>query len=521
MAPGVSVRAEKDAGIAVIVLDDAGVAVPGARVLLTGLTDSVHRVLEADAAGRVVFENLSDGEFTLAAEKDGFARGAFGAAVGLPPIPIALSQGTQFTATVVLQRLGAIAGTVADENGRPLAADVRIFRYQSGSSGRRLQIVAASRAGASGEFAVSAVAPGDYFVCARSTAAQGAGALVPAPGCFGGTREPSGTPGVRVLPAGLADGVNLFLRSEPTARLQGLVLDQNGQPSPSTQINIVRAVDDGFGMTSVRTGASGQFGVALPVGDYNLVVRGGGSMAVSLLAGNTTDVIFPLERGATLSGRLAIPAGETRPAVPPGATIFELVPAPSAFSHLVPAVPVRLTDASTLTFAATGIPRGEYEIRLHAAVSDRVPASAVSGDRDLLIEGVRIVGAEQLPDVVLTLTKADAELSGKVLGPDDVPVFDRRVLIFPADRQMWPSAYGRVRWAQPDTSGRFHIVGLPAGRFLLALVAVAPADEWTPALLEEAMADSVAISIAPGQRVVQSVRIGGQDTGPPDCWLFR
>lgn len=493
------------ASVGVVVVDDAGVPVPGARVFLTGLTDSVHRVAEADTAGQAAFENLPNGSFTVAAESDGFAGGAFGSAGGSPLIPIVLTEGTQFRATVVIQRLAAVAGAVTDQAGTPVAAEIRLLRYEDGSRGRRLQVTASSRTSSDGVFRFPSVAPGDYFVCARATG-RGEGTQVPVPSCYGGLREPSGAPNLRVRPADVADGVNLFVAYGASGRLQGKVLDPNGQPPASTQIQIARAVDDGFGITSLRTDAGGEFSATLPSGAYNLLIRGAGSIEATVFPGTTTDVLFPMGRGGRLSGKIAVSQADVNPVVPTGTTLFELVPAPSALAHLMSTIPVRVVDSHARTFGASSIPPGEYQLRLSAAVSGWLPDSAIADGLDLLADGVRILGADQFVDVGLGLVRADAELSGRVIGPDDAPVFDRIVIVFSADQRHWTVASGRVRWAQPDTNGRFEIEGLPPGRFLIALMAGAKGDEWSPALLETASSAALPISIERGQRVVQTIR---------------
>ena len=502
---GVSPTAGALARIMVVVVDDAGAPVPAARVYLTGLTGPLHKVLEADAAGQAAFDNLPDGQFTLAAEKDGFVRGAFGPAGPSSIIPIALSHGTQFGATVVIQRVGTIAGLVSDSKGDPTAAEVRVFRYAGGQGPRRLQVVASSRSTASGAFRFPTMAPGEYFVCARATPTAEA-TLMPVPACFGGSREPSGAAVVRVIPAEVVGNVTLYLTSEPGARLQGVLLDANGQPAVSTQIHVVGAIDDGFGTTPLRTGPSGQFSATLLPGTYNLVVPGAGAMEVTLSAGSPSEVLFPLGRGANLSGKVAFGGAGGKSILRTGTTLFELVPVASGYAHLMAKIPVRLTDADSLTFGATGIPSGRYQVRVGSAVTGWLAASALAGDRDLLTDGVHIFGADPVTDLSLVLVRADAQVTGRVLDSNDVPVFDRKVLVFPADRRHWPSGFGRVRWAQPDTNGGFEIAGLPAGRFLLAVIADSDQDEVTPALLEAAAAGALLISIQPGQRVVQAVR---------------
>ena len=56
----------------VTVLDENAVAVPSARLTLTGRSNSFVKRAETDYAGRYVFSALAPGAYSLRVEKDGF-----------------------------------------------------------------------------------------------------------------------------------------------------------------------------------------------------------------------------------------------------------------------------------------------------------------------------------------------------------------------------------------------------------------------------------------------------------------
>ena len=501
---------EPRAEIEVVVVDDVGNGVPGAQVLLSGVTEPIHRVSEADAAGRVVFKALPAGTFTLAAESEGWLRTNFGLQGSADPVPIVLGESSQFNATITLRRSATIAGAVSDDKGSPAIADVRLLRFVSEDGARRLKLVAATRSSMDGVYQFARLPPGEYVLSARGLPL--AEDVMPVPVFFGGSIEPAGAALVRVSPGQSVSGLDFRLGYQPAVRLRGLLVDSNGLPASSTLVHIVRSFDDAFGATAVRTASNGEFGATVIPGIYNLVVTGAGAMEVTVSAGlATADVIFPLGRLATLSGRLAFKDASVPPRLTPGLAVAELVPAPTAsYSHLLQKIPVRVADASAMTFEAVRIPPGEYQVRPSAATPGWLPESMRVGDLDLMARGVTIRSGESAADVSLTLAAADAAIGGRMIDSQNAPVFDRKVLVFPPDPRDWTVGSARIRWAQPDTRGSFSIEGLPAGRYLLAVIAEAPADDWTVTLLESSAPQALPLVVEPGKRLEQNIRITGR-----------
>jgi hypothetical protein len=505
-ALSVHVAAAAQSRIAVSVQDDAGAPVAGARVMLTGLTAALHRVIETDDSGQASFDNLPDGQFTIAAEKAGYARGFFGSAGPAAPVPIVVTPSSQFSATVVIRRVGSLTGQILDHKGAPAVAEVRLLRYIEDSAGaRRLQTVATNRSSSNGTYQFAGVAPGEYFVCARATAIPGE--MISAPSCFGGGREPSGASVIRVGPGEMASTLNVQFGTEPAARVHGVVTDANGRAAGSTQIHVVSAIDDGFGQATVRTNPAGEFVATLMPGMYYFVIPGGGAIQAMLTPGTTNEVVFSIGRSMTLTGKLSLDAADGGPKPGSGTTIFELVPAEPAYAHLMPKIPVRVTDGEALAFAATGVPAGRYEIRPSAGNGGWVPDSAMAAGRNVLGDGIMVFAGESIADMAVSLVRAGAGVAGRLIDQKDLPVFDRKVLIFPADREQWTAGTSRVRWAQPDSMGRFEIDQLPAGRYLLAVIADATSEAWSSSLLEGLVNEALPVVLKPGERLAQTFRV--------------
>jgi hypothetical protein len=169
MLPAVQVPA---GGTLEVVLRDADTRapIPEALVRLTFFkTPTPYAVTElrTDANGRVVFQPLISGNYAVSAQPDGY------------PVPSREGPGHVFTVggnslrhQVELSRSrGArLRGRVLDPEGNPIAddADVRAFRRAYSDGGLRLSSIGASigaaKTNASGEFQISGVLPGEYYI---------------------------------------------------------------------------------------------------------------------------------------------------------------------------------------------------------------------------------------------------------------------------------------------------------------------------------------------------------------------
>jgi hypothetical protein len=265
----------------------------------------------------------------------------------------------------------------------------------------------------------------------------------------------------------------------------------------------VRADDDGLDPLTVRTSRTGEFAAALVPGLYTVIADGGGTMDVVATPDALTRITVPLQRGARILGRLRF-VGSTPPSLIDGALGAELVPRAGASGGAPRVMPLRV-HGETFAFVADAVPPGEYLVRLGSNLGAWVLESAAVGDRELVDDIVHVRAGETTTDLILTLA-GPTELSGSVVDRQGAPVFDNRILVFAAGREYWRPGSRRVRWAQPDTKGRFVVRGLPPGQYLLAAIA-GPEDDWDGALLEAAAKGAVPVALDRGKAIVQNVMI--------------
>jgi hypothetical protein len=118
------------------------------------------------------------------------------------------------------------------------------------------------------------------------------------------------------------------------------------------------------------------------------------------------------------------------------------------------------------------------------------------------------VGSDERLEIVLTLTNRHARVTGTIVDTAGAPRFDRRIMMFSAQPADWIAGSTRIRFAQPDTKGRFAVDGLPAGDCLIAALDGLTDDHWDRALLEAASRASVRVTVPRGETIVQNVMIG-------------
>jgi hypothetical protein len=162
------------------------------------------------------------------------------------------------------------------------------------------------------------------------------------------------------------------------------------------------------------------------------------------------------------------------------------------------------------TFAIEGVAPGSYQFG--AAFQTDVNRqwwlrSAMLDDRDLLDEPL-IVRLEDLSGIVVTYTDRRTELTGVLQNAGGLPAPEYFVVAFPADRGLWQSGSRRFKSARPATDGRFTMMEVPAGSYLLAALTDFEAEDFEDReFLEELAKQSIPITVPAGERTMQDVRI--------------
>ena len=264
--------------------------------------------------GKFVIRDIPPGQYYLTVEANGYVRTEYGARhPGRRGTPLKLDAGTALTdINSKLIPQGAIAGTVFDEDGDPVAnADVVAVRYPRM---RSLQTGVPGSASTNdlGEYRIFGLPPGKYNVAAVDNRS----ATTYVQTYYPSSIDRAAGAILDVSPGAVLGGVNIGLAKTHTVRVRGLVNNLTGQPlngmivlrprdrlGPESSGGVGFGVQGSFAMQGVRPGAYRleiiQFGnpgltarQPLDVGDVDM-----------------DDVVATLAPGVDLPGQIKIPDG--------------------------------------------------------------------------------------------------------------------------------------------------------------------------------------------------------------------
>jgi hypothetical protein len=512
-------RMELPAGTAVIrgiVTSDAGAPVrraqvranaggmPGARVALTG------------ADGRFELRDLPAGRWMLSASKPGFVTQRLGQRRPNETVSeLQLADGQKVDgANFSLLRGGVINGRVADDFGDPVAnARVTVQRRQMFEGTRRLVAVGVTdETDDTGAFRLYGLAPGDYYVSARSRAnplEQPGDTSGFAPTYYPGTGNASEAQRVTVG-AGEEVSIGFSLLPVRLVRISGTAVSQSGDVGGG-MVQLVSA-DGGEGALTAMGGGiqnDGSFLIPnVPPGSYVLNARSGigrrgrgaagrggteveiGSLPVVVGDADVTGVAVTLTRGASIAG-----------------TVVKEGTAPITLSNLrIMARPLR--NAPGQSVAASGVnATGSFQLStLSGTIALRVenlPAqwtvkSVVVGSADVTDGVFEVRGTEQITNARIVISDRVSELNGTVSLGNEARAAAVIAFAEDADRWTFPTRY--VRMVRADAEGRFTLRGLPGATYLAAAVDSLEDGEWQdPEFLERLREAASRVTLREGE----------------------
>jgi len=556
---------------------------PVRRALITATLTSDARSMyqtSTDDRGRFQLDSLPGASVRLVASKPGYVVTYYGAKQpgSTIALPIALANGESVEVTVRLPRGAAIAGTVTDENGEPLpSVGVRVQRVTMSALGQRVLTPTTGALIPStddrGAYRIFGLAAGDYVVMAQprmvgagevrqATAAElqwaerqvraSGGAIAGAPGdtstpATGQTIAYASVfyPGtVNAASAGIVSlasgqeriGIDLRMQFVPTARVEGVVTNVDGQPARGLQVMLIPESDvpndsqrlmvlmevGMLASTVATTAADGSFSLqGVEPGSYAVLARGGGAAGRGVVISpgvasglwamtdvrvdgrDITGLAMRLAPGQNVSGRILFET-KTPPSTAPRVSVGLRAATTRGVGVTAPAV---LIAAPNDAFMVAGLIPAAY--RVGATSTGWTLKSAMLGNRDVADMPVEIKPGEDVGNLVVTLTDSPAEITGILYDGANRPTSDLSIVLFATDRAMWFSGSRRVRPAiRPASDGRFAFSGLVAGEYYLAaLTDVSAADLANPLFLEQVAPAAIKVALGHGEKKTQDLRI--------------
>jgi len=363
--------------------------------------------------------------------------------------------------------------------------------------------------------------------------------------------------------------VDFQLQLVPTARIEGTVVSFDGTVPQGVQISLVPADQGGtprvpgVGNVTTRPGVDGRFALAnVTPGEYRLMARatirevdpsnptaaqqafggrggrggrGGGPVAEVLWASvdvgisgqNLTDIVLALRPGMKVTGRLMFEGGSAPPTDLSNARV-SLIARGDQLAGGGGIPPADVDSAGNFTI--TGVAPGLWSISANASTGrggarggGGQPAaaqttqttqwtlkSAIVNGRDALDFPMAVDPNQDVNGVMLVFTDQTQEISGTIQDASGRPTSDFTIVVYSADETYWGPQSRRINATRPDTDGRFAIRNLPPGNYRLTAVTDAEPGEWfDPSFLAQLVGGSIPITLAPGEKRVQDIRLAG------------
>jgi uncharacterized protein (DUF2141 family) len=359
-----------------------------------------------------------------------------------------------------------------------------------------------------------------------------------APVCYPGTVSAGSASPVTLGISEERAGIDFQLQLAPLARVEGTVVNATGAQLRGTNVTLSDAQQTGlsFGNITARASAEGAFRLMnVPPGQYRLTARAtiapprpapqpggaaGGRGRGGPARGETvtvwaqadlvvdgrpvSNVLLSLQPGIAVSGQVAF---EGTAPQPPDLSRIRILMSPAEPTPYGGSLSARADAAGR--FSIPSVPPGRYRLNATGATG-WFAESAVIGGQDALDFPLEVKGNQNIAGVVVTFTDRQTELTGTLTDGRNQPAPEYTLVVFPADSRYWTGRSRRIQSARPSTDGRFTFRNLPPGEYRLApLFDLEPGATSDPAFLQQLETTSLRVTLQPGEKKAQDIRVGG------------
>jgi hypothetical protein len=164
------------------------------------------------------------------------------------------------------------------------------------------------------------------------------------------------------------------------------------------------------------------------------------------------------------------------------------------------------------TFTVASVAPGSYRLVINGGPPRGWATQSITVDgQDAMDSPLTVREGSGLNGITITFTDRPTRLSGRMLDASGVPAPDYFLIAYSADRRFWVPFSQRIQGVRPDLEGRFSVVGVPPGDYLISVLTDVIEGEWYDAqFLEELSSQNpIRISLAPGESKVQDLQVRG------------
>jgi protocatechuate 3,4-dioxygenase beta subunit len=493
------------------------------RLLAVGAPEISPKSAKTDVSGRFIFPNLPEARYRMFAEKDGYVRAEAGArSPGGMGQAIELRSGQKLTnVTIAILQEAVLRGSVVGQELEPLAGVTVVAIQETHRSGRRQML--GVRSGATdkkGQFTITGLAPGRYYLMANPAAAErnrlrllatrAAVETLYVHGFYPGAADPEAAVPIDVT-AGLdLAGLEVSLHRDDAVRVSGRVL-YGGNAAVGASVSIFPADAPDFASVSRRTtvvqDAAGRFQFdTIRPGAYiltaDVIDRESRWFAREQLTVGRTDVQVDLSvsQAMPLRGRVRLDRGDERTAVSSGTVELEALE-PSPMRTLKGPIE---KDGS---FELSNVAAGPFLVRVSGIPDGLYVQSVRLGNREYPDMSLDLSGPTTVP-LEITLSSSGGRVSGTVMDQGRQPVKQAIVVLMP-DKERRHLMHLR-RKVNTDQQGAFEIAGTAPGRYSVLAFDGAQEDKVDdPAFLLQVEKTGVTVDVRSNGSHIVEVRVPG------------
>lgn len=448
-----------------------------------------------DNEGKFTIVDLGAGAYNLSARRNGMLDARYGAKSRMSPgAQVNVSDGQNVTGIrLEMMPQAVIAGKIVDEEGEPQQGImVQLTAAQSsqspqGGRGRPMIGGAGGRTDDRGEFRVPNVAPGTYIL----QISPNRGTLVPTsetdanlayvPMYYPGVFDRSQAEKIKVTVGAELSGLQMRLQKTRVYKVQGTIVDADGQAPRGYFVSLVAKGSAGFGpmvQQQFNRGANGAFELRnVTPGSYNLMVRTqGGQRAITHRE--------PLEVGSQDIQNLTVRI------TPPVTIAGQVLASTGAEQTDLSRVRVFLTDAEGAgfgggmnqsqtkqdgTFSIENVSPGRYRVNVFMPNDAGYIESIRAGEQDITGQEFAVSSAGAQLRVIVG---ANGGTVGGTVIADGNPSPGATVVLLPVRKELREQPF--LRTGATDQNASFTIKNVAPGDYLLMAL-----EEYDPSILDD------------------------------------